>query len=112
MHYSPSTLKPINTQEINTQLDRALCMADGGTLVQHDAPGRLQLLDNGARAVPRRLDDGDALVNDGLGVGSVVGRVERWQEGDVHAEWVLGHGPAPLDLLAQVGRRGEQQPCD
>lgn len=45
-------------------------------LVQYDTPGLLELPDDWPGAVAGRLDDVDALVDDGLGVGAVVGRVE------------------------------------
>lgn len=107
--YSPGTFKPINTQEIHPQLHCTLRMANGGALVQHDAPGLLQLRNDRAGTVPRRLDDLDALVDDSLRVRAVVWRVDGREQCDVHAERVLGHGPALLDLLAQVGGRGEDQ---
>lgn len=81
-------------------------------LVQYDTPGLLELPDDWPGAVAGRLDDVDALVDDGLGVGAVVGRVEGRQEGDVDAEGVLGQRPALLDLFAQVGGRGEDEGRD
>lgn len=81
-------------------------------LVQYDTPSLLQLPDDWPGAVAGRLDDLDALVDDGLGVSAVVRRVQGRQEGDVDAEGVLGHRPALLDLLAQVGWRWEDEGCD
>lgn len=80
--------------------------------MQHDAAGLFQLGNDGARAIASRLDDADALVDDGLGIGAVVGRVERGQERNVDAKGVLGHGAAACDFLAQVGGRGEDEARD
>lgn len=80
--------------------------------MQHDAPGLLELGDDGAWAVARGLDDADALVDDGLSVGAVVWRVDGGQEGDVDGEGVLGQGAALLDLLAEVLGRGEDEGGD
>lgn len=87
-------------------------MTDGSALVKNNTPSLLQLRDDGAGAVARGLDDLDALINDGLGVGAVVRRVERREKGDVDAKGVLGQGSALLDLLAQVGGRGEDERRD
>lgn len=110
--HSPSTLETVNTQKVHPQLDGTLGVADGRALVQHDAPGLFELRDNGARAVACRLDDPDALVDDGLGIGAVVWGVERGQKGDVHAEGVFGQGAALLDLLTEVLGRGEDEGGD
>lgn len=64
----------------HTQRERGrLPCPDGNrltALVQHDTPGLLQLPDDWSRAVAGRLDDVDALVDDGLGVGTIIRRVE------------------------------------
>lgn len=105
-------LEAVDAQKVDAELDGALGVADGGALVQDDAAGLFQLGDDGAGAVAGRLDNGDALVDDGLGVGAVVGGVERGQEGDVDGEGVLGQGAALLDLGAQVGGGGEDEGRD
>lgn len=87
-------------------------MANGGALVHHDDARLLQLRNDRPRAVAGGLDHLDALIDDGLCVRAVVGRVERGQQRNVDAEGVLGQGPALLDLLAQVGGRGEDQRRD
>lgn len=106
------TLKPINTQKVHPKLDRALRMANGRALVQHDTPGLFQLRNDRAGAVTSRLDDADPFVNDGLGVGAVVWGVERGQQGDVDGKGVLGESAALLDLLAEVCWRGEDEGGD
>lgn len=80
--------------------------------MQYDTPGLLELPDDWPRAVAGRLDDVDALVDDGLGVSTVVRRVEGRQEGDVDSEGVLGQLPALLDLLAQICWRWEDESRD
>lgn len=106
------TLEPINTQKVDAELDGALGMANGGTLVQHDTAGLFELGNDGPGAVPGRLDNVDPFVDDGLGVGAVVGGVERGEEGDVDAKGVLGEGAALLDLLAELRGRGEDEGRD
>lgn len=59
-------------------------------LVQDDTPGLFQLPDDWPGAVAGGLDDVDALVDDSLGVGAIIRRVEGRQEGDVDTEGVLG----------------------
>lgn len=81
-------------------------------LVQYDTPSLLQLPDDWSGAVAGSLDDIDALVDDGLGVSAIVRRVKGRQEGDVDTERVLGHRPALLDLLAQVGWGWEDEAGD
>lgn len=107
-----STFEAVNAQKVDAELDGTLGVADGGALVQDDAAGLFQLGDDGAGAVAGRLDDVDALVDDGLGVGAVVGGVERGQEGDVDGKGVFGQGAALLDLLAEIGGRGEDEGRD
>lgn len=103
------TLKPINAQKVNTQLDRALSMTNRRTLVQHRDARSLELANHGAGRVSGRLDNLDALVDDGLGVGRVVGREEGREEGQVDAERLVGEGAAALDLGAQgFGRGGDE----
>lgn len=120
---SPCALEAIDAEEVDTELDGALCVSnsgcarchhvsvcrthkdrrekgdsslDGGqkgrltALVQDDTPGLFQLPDDWAGAVASGLDNVDALVDDGLGIGAIVRRVEGRQEGDVDAEGVLG----------------------
>lgn len=64
--------------------------------------GRLELLDDWTWAVSRSLDDADALLNDDAGVCWVVRRLEGWEECDVDAERLVGHGSASSNLLAQI----------
>lgn len=77
-------------------------MPDAGALVQDDAVGGFQLLDHGAGAVARGLDDVDPFFDYHAGVGAVVWGNESGEEGQVHAEGVLGHGAAAADLFSQV----------
>lgn len=59
-------------------------------LVQYDTPSLLELPDDWPGAVAGRLDDIDALVDYGLGIGAIIRRVEGRQEGDVDTKGVLG----------------------
>lgn len=99
-------LKSVNGEEIHTQLHGGLGMADGSALVEDDNAGLLELLDNGTGVVSSGLNDLDALVNDDLGVGTVVGRYHGREESQVDTEGVLGHFAASSDFLAQVFRGG------
>lgn len=110
--YLPSTLEAINAQKVNTELNGTLGMADGGALVQDNAASGLEFGNDWARAVSGRLDDADAFVDDGLGVGAVVGRVDGGQQGDVDGKGVLCQCATLLDLLAQVGGRGKDEGGD
>lgn len=96
----PGTLKAINREEVDTQLHGRFGVADGGALVQNDDAGRLQLLDDGARIVSSSLDDLDSLIDNHLGVRTVVRRHEGGKEGQVDTEGVLGHFAASSNLLA------------
>jgi hypothetical protein len=99
---SPGTLEPVYGEKIDPQLYRALRMPDGSTFVQDNDPRSLQLRNDWPGAVPGGLNNLYTLVNDDLGVSTVVGRVQGWQQCDVHTKWVLGHGPSLLDFLPQV----------
>lgn len=59
-------------------------------LVQYDTPSLLELPDDWPGAVAGRLDNVDALVDDGLGIGAIIRRVEGRQQGYVDTEGVLG----------------------
>lgn len=96
------TLEAIDGEEINTQLHGGLGVADGGALVEDGDARLLELLDDGAGVVAGSLDDLDALIDDDLGVGTVVGGNHGGEEGQVDTEGVLGHFAASSDFLAQV----------
>lgn len=87
-------------------------MANGSALVQNNASSLLQLGNDRAGTVSCCLNNLDTLVDDGLCISTVVWRVERRKKGDVDTEGVLGKGPALLNLLAEVGRRREDQRGD
>lgn len=80
--------------------------------MQDGEAGRLELLDDGAGGVAGRFNDADALVNDGLGVGAIVGRDEGGEQGDVDSKGSVGEGAAAADLVAQGGGRGEDEGSD
>lgn len=105
-------LEAVDGEEVDAELDGALGVADGGALMQDEGADSLELLDDGAGAVAGGLDDLDALVDDDLGVRAVVWGNHGGEEGDVHAEWVFGHGFAAADLLAQVFGCGLREGCE
>ena len=76
-------------------------MPDGGALVENDAPGLLQLGNDGAGRVASRLYDLDALVDDDLRVSLVIRRHQRGQQRDVYGEGLAGQFPALAYLLTQ-----------
>ena len=69
--HSPSTLESVYREEINSKLDGALRVTNGGAFVQNRDALLLELGNNWPRAIACRLDDLDALVNDRLCVGVV-----------------------------------------
>ena len=74
-------LEPVDGQEIHTELDSRLRVPNASALVQDDAASGFQLLDHGARAVARGLDDVDPFFDYHAGVGTVVRGNERGEEG-------------------------------
>lgn len=103
------TLEAVNGQEVDAELNGALGMANGSALVEDNDAGLLQLLDDRAGRVACRLDNLDTLVNDGLGVGTVVRRDHGREESDVDGEGLLGKGAAPADFVAEgCGRREDE----
>ncbi len=85
-------LEAVDGEEVDAEVGRADGVPDRGAFVQDDAAGGFELPDHGARAVAGRFDDADPRVDDGEGVGVVVGGDEGGEEGQVHAEGVRGHG--------------------
>lgn len=94
-------LEAVDGEEVDAELGGGFRVADRRALVEHRAPRLLEHLDDGAGAVACGFDDADALVDDGLRVAGVVGRVDGREEGEVDAEGVLGHGAAAADFLAE-----------
>lgn len=82
--------EPINAQEINSELDRRLRMADGGALVENCTAGFFQLFDHRPGGVACCFDDCDAFVYDGLGVAVVIWGNEGGEQGYVDAERGFG----------------------
>lgn len=105
-------LEAVNGEEVDAELDGAQGVADGGALVQDNDAGLLELRDDGARRVTGRLDNLDALVDDGLRVGGVVGGHHGGQQRHVDGKGLLGEGSASADFVAQRSGRGEDEGCD
>ena len=76
-------------------------MPNRRALVQDDAPSFFQLPDHRPGGVPRRLDDADALGEDGARVGWVVGRRQRRQQRQVDGERLRCERFAFADFGAQ-----------
>lgn len=108
----PGALEAVDGEEVDAEGDGALRVPDRGALVQHGAAGRFELPDHGPGRVAGRFDNRDAGVDDGEGVGVVVGGHEGGEQGQVHAEGVRGHGSAALDLAAEVGGGGLGEGCE
>lgn len=102
----PRALEAVDAQEVHPELDGRLRVPDRRAFVQHDAAGGFELRDDGAGGVARRFDDAHAFVDDGLGVGVVVGRDERGEEGQVYGEGVRGEVAAAPDFGAEGGGGG------
>lgn len=102
----------VNGEEVDTELNGALGMANSGALVEDGDAGLLQLRNDRSGGVSSGLDDLNALVDDGLGVSAVVGRNHGWEQSDVDTEGILGQLAAALDLFAEGGGRGKDEGSD
>src|SRR6516225_1990972 len=80
-------------------------VADAGALVHDLDAVLLELGDMLLRLVAGGLDDLDAALDDGLAVFGIGRRLDRGQDGQVHAERLVGHGTAARDLPGQILRR-------
>lgn len=74
---------------------------DGNTLVDDEATGLFERLDDLLGISARCLDDGDALFDDGLDIGPVVRGGQGGQKSEVDAEGLVGQRSALLNLLPQ-----------
>ena len=77
MKFVTCALEAVDAEEVDAELDRAGRVPDRRAFVQDRAPGRFELLDDGARAVAGRFDDADAAVDDGLRVALQFGGVRH-----------------------------------
>ena len=80
-------------------------MADGGAFMDDDDAMRLEIIDMFLRLVAGGLDDLDAAVDDRLAILRIGRRIDRGQDGEVHAQGLVRHRPAAVDLAAQIVRR-------
>lgn len=112
LDYSPCAFEAVNGQEIHTELDGALCVADGGTLVENNGASRLQLGNDWAGAVPSGFDDLHPLVDDDLSVSVVVWGHQGRQQRYVDAEGVFRHLPTPPNFRSQVLGRRLRESCE
>ena len=87
-------------------------MSDGGALVEDDDTSGLQLLDDRARAVACRLDNVDALLDNDLGVRSIVWWDHGWEKCDVDTEWLARHLLRLPDLFSEVFWRWLCEGCE
>ena len=79
-------------------------MADGGAFVKNCTIGGFELLNDRSGTVARCFDDPDTLIDDDFRVAVIVWGYEGGQEGEIDAEWVLGHCSTSSDFLAEVFR--------
>lgn len=112
-------LETVNREEVDAEFDGALGVPDSSALVQDDTRWRcgFELFDDGSWTISRSLDNANALFDNNARVGWVIGWLESGEEGEVDAEWLVGHGLALADLFAKVfwGRlceRGELKAPD
>ena len=70
--------------------------------MEHRAAGLFELADDLAGIRAGGLNDPNALVDDGVRVGAVIGGVDSREDGEVDAEGVLRHGAASADFLPEV----------
>ena len=80
-------------------------MAHAGAFVDHLHAGFLEARQMRLRIVARRLDDFDAACDDRFAVFVVRNRIDRRQDGEVHAERLVGHLTAALHFLVERLRR-------
>ncbi|MCY1304801.1 hypothetical protein D9M70_545700 [compost metagenome] len=85
-------------------------MADRHALVDHLHARSLGAGDMFLRVVAGGLQHLDAVLDDDIEVARVRRRVDRRQQRQVHAEWLVGHIAATADFLAQrLGGRLRQR---
>jgi hypothetical protein len=87
-------------------------VAHRGALVDHLDAGLVQHRHPLLRVVAGGLHGLHAAVDDRLDVAGVVGRADRGQEGQVHAEGLVGHLAAAADLVGQQFRRALREAGD
>ncbi len=87
-------------------------MADAGAFVDDLDAVLLEFGDVFLRLVAGGLDDLDAGLDDGLAVFRIGRRLDRGQNGEVHAERLVGHVAAACDFLGEVFRRRLRQRGD
>lgn len=102
----------VDAEKVDAELNGTLGVADSSALVENGDARLLELLDDGAGRVTRRLDNVDALVDDGLRIGAVVRRHHGGEERDVDAKGVFGESAASADLVAESSGRGEDEGGD
>lgn len=98
----PCAFESIYGEEIDTELDSALCVPDRGAFVEDNGASLLQLGNNRTRAVTSGLDYLDALVDDDLGVGGIVWWYKSRQQCDIDAKGVFGHVSTPPNFISQI----------
>ena len=86
-------------------------MTDSGALLDHDDAARLEIVDMFPRLLARSLDDCHAAVDDRLAIFGIGRWMDGRQDGEVHAERLVGHRPATIGLATKVvgrwlGERG------
>ncbi len=105
-----AALEPVDRHRVAPDRLRLQRMAHAGALVDHPDPRVLQIWKHRLRIVACGLDHRDPAFDDRADIARIVGRVDRGQEGQVHAEGLVGHVPAARDLVRKVARRLLREP--
>ena len=103
-------LETVDRNHVDALPFRRHRVTHGGAFMQDQNAVRFELGPNlGDGGGPGGLDDLDPAVDNRLGVGAVVGRIDGRKDGQIDPERLAGHRFAALDLVAQGFRRGLRQ---
>ena len=107
-----AAFETVDAHRIAADLLRLEAVAHRGALVDHLDPGVLQRRQQIDRVAPRRLDHLHPAVDDRLDQPGIVGRGQGRQDGEVHAEGLVGHVLAARDLVGELFGRALRQAGD
>jgi hypothetical protein len=102
----PGTFEAVDADRVHTDLLGFEGVPDAGALVHHLDPGFAVGGQEGLGVAAGGLDDLDPAVHDRPRVLLVRRRVDRGQDGQVHAERLVGEFARALDLAPEVVGRG------
>ena len=101
-----ATLEAVHRDDVRAHALGSLRVLDRHALVDHHAAVVLEELDPLTGVAPSGLHDADPLLDHDLGIGPVVRRRQRGQEGQVHANRLLRQRLALADLRAELACKG------